>query len=104
MTMKINRITILSWLLASMSLIFAGCIRNDIPYPRIQPGFASMKAKGLLREAEIDSVTRTVTLTFNEETDIRAVEITSYTLTPDARLVSGNLDEPVDLSENISAL
>lgn len=99
MTMKINRITILSWLLASMSLIFAGCIRNDIPYPRIQPGFASMEAKGLLREAEIDSVTRTVTLTFNEETDIRAVEITSYTLTPDARLVSGNLDEPVDLSE-----
>ena len=45
MTMKINRITILSWLLASMSLIFAGCIRNDIPYPRIQPGFASMEAK-----------------------------------------------------------
>ena len=82
-------------------MIFAlgGCIKNDIPYPRIQPNFVTVEADGLLKPAEIDSANRLVTLVFDETVNIRSVEITSYTLTPGARLVEGNLDQPLDLSK-----
>lgn len=79
-------------------LIFPGCIKNDIPYPRIQPNFTSIEAEGLSTPAQIDSANRLVTLTFDETVNIRAVDITSYTLSEGARLVDGNLSEPIDLS------
>ena len=63
-------------LLPLLALLPAGCIENNIPYPRIQPDFLSFDADGLLKPAEIDTENRMITLTFDEETDITAVEVT----------------------------
>ena len=79
-------------------VLVQGCIKNDIPYPRIQANFTEIEAEGLQAPAAIDTENRTVTLTFDEETDIRAVDITSYQLSEGAEITYGNLDEPVDLS------
>lgn len=79
--------------------LLQGCLKNDIPYPRIQPDFLTMEADGLLKPAEIDVNNRMVTLTLDEGVDIRAVDITSYTITEGASLTQGNLSEPVDLSD-----
>lgn len=80
-------------------LAMAGCIKNNIPYPRIQPNFLTVEADGLLKPAEIDSANRLVTLTFDETVNIKAVNITNYTVTPGATLVEGNLSQPIDLSK-----
>ncbi|MDE6360225.1 MAG: PCMD domain-containing protein [Muribaculaceae bacterium] len=80
-------------------LMLQGCLRNDIPYPRIQPDFLTMEADGLAKPAEIDAANRMVTLTFGEETNIKAARITSYTITEGASLTGGNLSEPINLSE-----
>lgn len=79
-------------------LLLGSCIKNDIPYPTIQANFLSMDAAGMDAGAAIDSASRTVTLTFPEETDIYAVQITGYTITPGARLKENIFSEPVDLS------
>lgn len=90
----------LVWVLMSVAaLSLQGCLQNNIPYPRIQPDFLTMEADGLLKPAEIDAANRMVTLTFDEEVNIKAAQITSYTITEGASLTSGNLSAPIDLSE-----
>ena len=84
--------------LIGIALMLHGCLKNDIPYPRIQPNFTEMEAPGLLKAAEIDSANRLVTLTFDESIDIRNVPITSYELSSGASIVAGDLDRPIDLS------
>lgn len=88
-----------SLMAAAMMLLVTGCLKNNIPYPRIQPNFLSVDTEGLLKAAEIDSANRMVTLTFDESVDIRNVRITSYEITPGARVVDANLYEPMDLSK-----
>jgi len=78
--------------------LMTGCIENNIPYPRIKANFTEFEAEGLTGPAEIDSTARIVTLTLAETTDMRAVNITSYKLTPGASIVSGDLDHPLDLT------
>lgn len=87
-------------LLSVASFLLSGCLKNDIPYPRIQPDFTEMVADGLTKSAEIDTESRLVTLSFDETVDISNVQITSYALTPpEAWIVSGGLDKPIDLSK-----
>jgi len=69
---------------AAVAMLVCGCIKNDIPYPRIQACFRTFEAEGTLRPAAIDSAARTVTLTIGEDTDPAAVRVTSFTLTPGA--------------------
>ena len=47
-------------LLPMLALLPAGCIENNIPYPRIQPDFLSFDADGLLKPAEIDTENQSV--------------------------------------------
>lgn len=79
--------------------VTGGCIKDDIPYPRIQPNFTSITVAGIDAGPEIDSVNRTVTLTFPEEADIYNVNITGYTLTPGASIVGDSITGGIDLSE-----
>ncbi len=83
---------------AILALMPAGCIKNDIPYPHLQANFITLNADGQTAGTAIDSINRTATLTFDEETDIYAVKITGYSLTPGASLVDDIFSEPVDLS------
>lgn len=79
--------------------LMTGCIENNIPYPRIKANFTEFEAEGLTGPAEIDSTARIVTLTLAETTDMRAVNVTSFKLTPGASIVSGDLDHPLDLTK-----
>lgn len=75
------------------------CIKNDIPYPRIQANFLTFSATGQERATAIDSINRTLTLYFGEETDVQNVNVENYTLTPGASVVGTALSEPLDLSK-----
>jgi len=72
--------------------LMTGCIENNIPYPRIKANFTELEAEGLTVPAEIDSASRIITLTLAETTDMRAVNVTSYRLTPGASIVGGDLN------------
>ncbi len=86
-------------LAALLTIIIAGgCIKNDIPYARIQANILTLNAKGQDAAPVIDSIARTVTLTFPEEVDIYAVRITGYTLTPGSHIVDNPFGDPIDLS------
>lgn len=73
-------------LLASLAaaLLPTGCIENDIPYPVVVCAVEAIAAEGLSGDPVIDASARRVTLPLLETTDIRAVEITSATLTEGA--------------------
>lgn len=97
---KTSRTTrLLTAVLSAAVLMLQGCLKNDIPYPRIQPDFLTMEAEGLEKPAEIDVANRMVTLTFGEEVNIKKAQITSYTITEGASLTGGNLDQPLNLSD-----
>lgn len=80
-------------------LTAAACIRNDIPYPRIQPNFLTLNVEGQTRGTNIDSASRTVTVYLPETVDIQNVNVTDYTLSEGASLVSGDLDKPLNLTK-----
>lgn len=82
----------------AVALILGACIHNDIPFPRIQANFLTFEAEGTGRAAEIDSLTRMITLTFPEEADIYDVRVKGYTMTPGAHIVGADTLEVIDLS------
>lgn len=86
-------------LLVLVPMLLSGCLKNDIPYPRIQPNFTAIEADYLLKPAEIDSVSRLVTMTFDEEADLESVQITRYELSEGAKLEAGDLTAPINLSK-----
>lgn len=95
-----NRITAYNIILAlAPLLLLAGCIRNDIPYPRIQANFITFEADDQDRGTAIDTTGRTVTLYFGENVDVTAVRVHSYTITEGATLAGADLTEPLDLTK-----
>ncbi|MDE7452650.1 MAG: PCMD domain-containing protein [Paramuribaculum sp.] len=91
-------------LCAVLSVVAASCIKNDIPYPHIQPNILAVEAEHQSRTAAIDSVERNVTLFLDEDADLQDVRLASLTLSkgatcPDtAMIVEGlNLTEPVEI-------
>lgn len=58
-------------LVAVMLFGVTSCIKNDLPYPRIQPNFTAFEVEGQLRAAAIDSASRSVTVYLDESTDIK---------------------------------
>lgn len=78
-------------LMAMMVALLCGCIHNDLPYPRIQPNFSSFLVNGLTKPAEIDTLNRVITLDIDEETNLEAVELVSYTLTPEGSVISDDV-------------
>lgn len=88
-------------LAALLMLAFGSCIKNDIPYPRIQANFLEFAAAGQTAAAVIDSASRVVTLTFPEETNIYSVKVTDYRVTEGAHIVDNPFMESVDMSEPV---
>lgn len=84
---------------ALLAVLSQSCIKNDIPYPRIQANFTSFEAEGLVSPAKIDEQNRFIDLVFDETVNLEQVNVTSYTIGPEgAKLVDGNLSEPVDMT------
>ena len=87
-------------LVAVMLFGVTSCIKNDLPYPRIQPNFTAFEVEGQLRAAAIDSASRSVTVYLDESTDISAVEVTRWAITPGAAFPDSlELEKPLDLTE-----
>ena len=84
---------------ALLSIAVTGCIKNDIPYPRIQPNFLTFTVEGESTAAVIDSMTRVVNISLGETADIYAMNVTGYTVTPGAVVEEGVLDQPLDMTK-----
>lgn len=80
-------------------LLTMSCIHNDIPYARIQANFITLQAKSQDAGTVIDTIAMTATLTFPEEVDMSAIQITGYSLSPGAQIVDNPFGEPVDLTQ-----
>lgn len=65
----------------TLAISFAGCIKNDIPYPVVEIAIQDIAAEGLDGSPQIDLAKRTVTLPLLETTDIRNVDITQVKIT-----------------------
>lgn len=83
------------------------CIKNDLPYPRIQQNILAIVANGEKSSALIDTVTLTATIYLEESTDIENVSFKTFKVTegaeinPDLAEGTYNLSKPlyVDLSK-----
>lgn len=97
--MMINRTHIIMCSLFLM--LFAGCIHNDLPYPKLQQDITSIRANGESRDAVIDRDKLTATVYLDETADIENVSFEEFTVSeegvakPDLAYGSYNLSSPL---------
>ena len=86
-----------------ITLFFAltSCLKNDIPYPRIQANFLSFEVDGALKPSEIDSINKVIKVYLKESTDIKNVRVAAYSITPSSSISGVNFMENIDLSSDI---
>lgn len=80
----------------------AGCIKNDIPYPRLQQNILGLEAEGQIGVASIDSTNLTATIKLDETTDIQSVVFTDFRYSPGATSDKNLLEGTWDLSVPIT--
>lgn len=101
--MKISKFIKSNVLNLVASLAMVSCIENDLPYPDIQANFTNIIAEHQYQKAAIDSINRTVTLYLNDSADITNVNITEYTLSEGATLVTPmEISGGIDLSQPLN--
>ncbi|MDE6464934.1 MAG: PCMD domain-containing protein [Muribaculaceae bacterium] len=83
---------------AVMLVLVTACIKNDIPYPRIQANFLTFNVEGQGAGTVVDSLALNLNVTLDESADIYAVNVADYTVTPGAELLEDITSQPVDLS------
>ena len=93
-----NNIIVVSILLL---VSFVSCIKNDLPYPKIQQNILSLVAEGELSSATIDNNALTVELSLKETTDLKKVKFSQYTYTEGAESSVNFLEGTYDLSSPI---
>ncbi len=98
--MKKRYLHLILILVAILTATLPACIKNDIPYPRIQPNIRTIVAEGQTLDADIDSAQRVVTLHIGEEVNIAKVVLTDITVTPGSHFVNEpDWSAGVDLSK-----
>lgn len=96
-----KRIRILLAIIGTLCCL-TGCIKNDIPYPRIQANFLTFSLDEEGSTAVIDSTTCRINITLSETSDIYRLKVGAYTLTPGAKIVGDSLTgHPIDLSRPV---
>lgn len=83
---------------ALLVVCLAGCIENDIPYPKIPQIITSLAAEGELKPSVIDSLAFDVTVYLDEIVDIENVVFTEFTTTPGAKTDFDMLEGTHDLA------
>lgn len=83
---------------AALLLAMTGCIKNDLPYPRIAQNILKLAVEGQSREAYIDSVSLEATVYLEETTDIQNVRFTEFEITPDGHSDVNLLEGTYDLT------
>ena len=81
--------------------LMPSCIKNDLPYPRIEQYITSIVAEGESRAADIDSTNFKATVYLNETTDIEKVRFSEFSVTPGAQATPNLLEGTYDLSTTI---
>lgn len=82
----------------TISLLLQGCIKNDIPYPRLVQRILAISADGESREAYIDSIAFEVHVYLDEQADISDVRFNRYVISPEATSDPDLLQGSYDLS------
>ncbi|MDE6447693.1 MAG: PCMD domain-containing protein [Muribaculaceae bacterium] len=87
-------------LLAALAMMagLGGCIKNDLPFPRIPQNILSLAAEGESRAAAIDADKYMATVYLEETVDIRNVTFTEFTYTEGATVDPDLLEGAYDLS------
>lgn len=76
----------------------AGCIKNDIPYPKIPQMILSLAAEGEESAATIDAENYSATVWLDETVDIEAVRFTEFSCSPGAEVTPNPLEGTYNLS------
>lgn len=84
-----------------LAALLAGCINNDIPFPKIPQYILSIAAEGELSPAAIDNETFVCTVTLDETVDIQTVTFTDYTVSEGATSSPDLLEGTYDLSRPV---
>lgn len=87
---------------AVLSLIAGACIKNDLPYPRLQQNIRMIAAEGETQPAAIDSANMTVKVYLGEDVNIREVRFTEFEITPGAKTDVNLLEGTYDLSSPLT--
>lgn len=87
-----------SALILVMLAVLAGCIKNDLPFPKAPQLITSLVAVGESQPAVIDSAAYKVTVYLDEQTDIRSVSFSEFTYTEGADCSENLLEGVYDLS------
>lgn len=80
------------------------CIKNDIPYPRIQQDILAIAAEGEIAPAQIDANELEVVITLGENVDIHKVRFTQFEYTDGAKSSVNLLDGVYDLSTPVKVI
>lgn len=99
---RIYRVFLSLLAVSAMSAFLAGCIKNDIPYPRIQQNILKLAAEGELEAAKIDSTAMTAVVTLDETVDIQNVSFSEYAISPGAESTPDLATGTYDLTNPIS--
>lgn len=81
-----------------LTILVTGCIKNDIPYARIQANILEIEAEGQTAGAKVDTMKRTVNFYFPEEVDIAKVRIASWKVAEGVTVVGDSLDMIIDMT------
>ncbi len=84
-------------LTAAVSLLAGACIKNDIPYPRIQAAITAFEVYGQTAAAVINTDRQTVTVDIADTVDIEKVHLKTVSFT-DQAVSSIPIVSPLDLS------
>ena len=85
--------------IAASLIILAGCIHNDIPYPRIAQKILAIAAEGESKAANIDSLAFEVTVYLDETTDIQNVRFSEYRISEGGKSTPNLLEGTYDLRQ-----
>lgn len=96
---RVTRILYSLMAVAITATLLQGCIKNDIPYPRIQPNIVSIEVAHQSQAASIDTINRVATVYLDELADIYNVDVVGCTLSPNASFVGDSIAGTLDLSQ-----
>ncbi|MDE6578743.1 MAG: hypothetical protein K2K58_11305, partial [Muribaculaceae bacterium] len=86
-------------MLLTAIFFLAGCIKNDLPYPKIQQNITSLAAVGQSREAAIDSTALSATVYLEETVDIQNVSFSEFSVSEGGKSDLNLLEGTYDLSK-----
>ena len=85
-------------LIPAILIGLSGCIKNDLPYPKIQQNITVLTPEGAKSATLIDSTNLTATVYLTEDVDIYKVSFSEFKFTPGAEVTPDLSEGNYDLS------